>query len=729
MQSDDIKKLPAGWFNLLFMGGIAFISLFQINDPLFVCGTLSALFLLWKWRKSAFQFSMIDKVILVLWVYQFVTLFFSIEPISVFFSLKTLTFGITFYFLLRISLNSISKVEKSLFIFCILIFVMCTMALITFFLFRSACIHVGFIGLYDFRHLYKPLGYLTNVWGSLLIEATGIVLFTLHLARLRNAGFVFLILLLSLLLWNVVVSFSRGVYITFAFLLLSYSLFLFFSAIARRRKVWIFVMLAFSLLMAGFIHRQDVVKTLQFNKSISQQRSIARRINAMSSSYGLFKESPLTGTGAGTYPQVINTYRYEDDDIGFTNFAPNGYTQLLVEQGIVGLILWGLLFFSVFVEQFRKWKKTPASKILLILLIAILIREATFPVWLENVGFQLLFFAVLAIFQYKQLPEKFSKVPKYRLSLPVTVLISTLLIFVYSLYYMQEEQNNRLALSEMAAGRPEEAEKYILKTSERTPYLINRFLVCDELYRKTNDTEYLNCAEHYLQKAMSKNPNDIMLTYYYVSVLRERGKYEAALAVLTELTQKFPNKSLYQLGVFDMLYKNGQQEKAFPYLLQAVKIAPDILDSAYLKNILSGNSALNGSLKSRLLQDISIEKDSNDPVLLAKNGKICLSLGLEKEAKPRLEEAILRLPNLIYPYYYLSRIEENQNNFEQSGFYLRQFVFLQFSSLSKQVIDRTTHSGEIAKQLTHRKNIMDHSYITKFQTWYHSSTILKPFTP
>jgi tetratricopeptide (TPR) repeat protein len=530
---------------------------------------------------------------------------------------------------------------------------------------------------------------------------------------------------LGLLLWNIVISFSRGVYLASAFLLLAYGIYLVFSAIDRKRKIWTVSVLTFSLLATGFAHRQDVVKTLQFNKSLSQQRSIAGRIDAMSSSYELFKASPLTGTGAGTYPQVINEYRYEDDDTGFTSFAPNGYTQLVVEQGIAGLILWGGLFLSVFIELFRKRKKSPASMILLILLTAVLIREATFPVLLGSFGLQLLLFSVLAVFQYKQPSEDIPKASRYRLYFPAIVLILSLSIFVYSFYNMHEERNNHLALSEMEAGRLEEAEMYIMKTSERTPYLINRFLVCNELYRETQDMEYLARADNYLQKAALKNPRDVMLTYFQASVLHEKGQYEASLAILTELTQRFPNKSIYQINVFDLLYKNGQQEKAFPYLLRAVTISPDLWDSSYLKNILLKDPALNELLKRRLLQDTVSDKVSNDPVLLAKTGKILLSFGLEKEAKPYLEKAILLLPNLIYPHYYLSQIEANLHNIERSTTYLKQFVFLQNNSLSTNTIENIVSSGEIEKLFIRSKNMMDYSYINKFQTWYYSSTISK----
>jgi tetratricopeptide (TPR) repeat protein len=265
------------------------------------------------------------------------------------------------------------------------------------------------------------------------------------------------------------------------------------------------------------------------------------------------------------------------------------------------------------------------------------------------------------------------------------------------------KQYSESHLAELEAGRPKEAEAYILKTSEITPYLINRFLVYDELYRKTKNTEYLNRAENYLQRAARKNPNDVMLVYYQAYILREKGEYEAALTILKELTQKFPNKNLYQLSVFDMLYLNGQEEKAFPYLLQAVKSSPDLLDGTYLKEIFAKDSVVRQSLNSILLRDISNEEVSGDPIFLAKSGKIFLSLGFEKEAKSHLEKAILLLPNLIYPHYYLSRIETNQYNFEQSTVYLKQFVFLQANSLSKQVIDHAVSSGEIEKLFIRRE--------------------------
>ncbi|MDR1227236.1 MAG: O-antigen ligase family protein [Prevotellaceae bacterium] len=729
--NNDTHKLPAGWFNLLLMAGMLAVCLFRVSDPLFLFGILSALLLLWEWSKNMLPFSWMDKMVAGILLYQILGIFLSVEPVSGFLAAKTLFLSAIFYFLLRTKFRSLPKIETFLFVFCILIALLCGVAFITFLLFRSGCAYAELPCLYDFRYLYKPLGYLSNVWGTLLTGFTGIVLLAVHLDGSKK-HFGFYLFLLPLLMWNIAVSFSRGVYISFAVLLLLYLAFLAFSRISKAQKKGIWAALLLPLLISGFIHRQDVFKTLQLNKTLSQQRSIEGRIEAMSYSYELLRASPFTGTGAGTYSQVINEYRYEDDNSSFTNFAPNGYTQLLVEQGILGFTAWGALFATVFVAVFKKRKDSSIAVVTGIVLAAVLIREATFPVLLESGGLQLSIFTVLAIFQNTLPDRKPRQMSKYFRYFPVAALSAALLICAYSIYYSMNEQNNQRALSAMEAGKPEEAEKYISKTSERTPYLINRSLIYQALYKSTRDTSLLNSAESCLRKAALKNPHDVMISYYLSSVLREKGDKEQAISILAELAQKFPNKSLYQLAAFDVLYQRGEPEQALPRLAQAVELSPALLDSPYLKNILSKDSSLSELLKINLIHDISAEKSAKksaekftvDPIFLARSGKILLSFAREAEAEQRLEKAILLLPNLAYPYYYLSRIKNSQNHSKQSKIYLKQFVLLYFNILSKDMIDRTIYSGKIEKLLSSKNYFTDNSYTAKFQSWYHTVIIM-----
>jgi O-antigen ligase len=721
MQNPNSYKLSACWFDLLFLGGIFAISLFKINDPLFLFGVISALFLLWKWRKNPLQFSWIDTAMIGILFYHILHIFFSVEPLSCFLTAKTLLGSVLFYFLLRTKIDTFPKIKKFLFISCTIIAISCILALITFFLFRSTCTYVEITSLYDFRHLYKPLGYLSNVWGSLLIGFIGIVLLSLHTAA---TPLYFSLVTLFLLIGNILVSFSRGVYLSVIILLFLYMSFLFFTKYNWKRKIYILMAFLIPLLIAGILQKEDIIKPFQFNKSLSQQRSISSRIETMSFSYELFKESPLTGYGPGTYSQVINEYRYEDDHNSFTNFAPNGYTQLLIEQGIIGFTLWGILLFTICLTILKRRKDSLAAILTGIVLITLLIRETTFPVFGEDSTFQLSFFTLLAFSQNILSSVDSHDNKKHTLYFPVILFCIAVLFCACSFYYLKDEQNNLKAVEAIKEGNPEMAEEYINKTTERTPYLINRSIIYRNLFKKTKNPAYLDKAEKCLNKAALQNPYDTMISYYRVSVMKEKGENKAVLSILKNLINNFPNKSLYQWEMFDFLYQSNQQEKSIKYLSQAVKLSPSLLEHSHLQNILSKDTIINRLFKNELLHNVLSETYFGDPVLLAKKGKICLTLGYEKEAGQYFQNALLLLPNLIFPHYYLYKIETNRNNPNTGFVYLKQFIFLSSGTISKKMIGQIIHYGEIEKLFIAKEDFTDNSYVTKFQAWYHSSTIL-----
>jgi tetratricopeptide (TPR) repeat protein len=264
---------------------------------------------------------------------------------------------------------------------------------------------------------------------------------------------------------------------------------------------------------------------------------------------------------------------------------------------------------------------------------------------------------------------------------PLCATMATLLIGGFSVFHLINEQNNRKAMLAFEAADLENAEAHIRKTTKRVPFLINQSIIDRACYKKTNHQSYLEDAENCLEKALSLNSHDNMIRYHIALVLQEQGKNAASLLILKDLASRFPEKSLYQLSVFDALYKSGQYEASFPSLLQSVKSSPNLLNSRYLNDLLSEDVTMKEWLHNELLRDISKETVS-DPVILAKHGSLFLSLGFENEAKKCLEQALLLLPNLVYPYYYLSEIEANQKNNEQAMIYLKKFVFLSFGSIS-----------------------------------------------
>ena len=70
--------------------------------------------------------------------------------------------------------------------------------------FRSSVLRVGFEDTYHFRFLFRPLGYITNVWSEILLLILGWVCLSLR----RYA-----MVLVTLTFTAIFLSFSRGAYI------------------------------------------------------------------------------------------------------------------------------------------------------------------------------------------------------------------------------------------------------------------------------------------------------------------------------------------------------------------------------------------------------------------------------------------------------------------------------------------------------------------------------------
>jgi tetratricopeptide (TPR) repeat protein len=596
-------------------------------------------------------------------------------------------------------------------------------------MFRETSEYVGFTNLYDFRHLYKPWGYLSNVWGSLLIGFIGIVTLTAIFYRHNKGKQIVLFIVFILVLFGIVVSFSRGVYISCAFLLLSLLAYLIFSRIPAVRKGIICVVVFVPLLLFGILQRNEVLRTVRFNETLSQQRSISGRMEAMQATGELFRESPLFGSGTGTYSMVINDYKYENDNNSFTNFAPNGYIQLLIEQGIVGLIIWSLPVFILIFMLLKHRKRDIIPKVIAVILISVLIREASFPVFSDSSGFQLLVFSLLAIFQNVSTSKLLQPdiAPSLTRYLFVIILVFVILSGIYAVFQQAEEKNNREILSALQSDNIEKAEKFMNKTSDRIPNLINKSRVYLELYKRKKEILFLNKAKSNLDKAILKNKHDIMLQYYRMQILEEEGKQDSAQYVIKNLSERFPNKSLYQFATFNSLYKQHQIGVAIPYLIKTVKLSPTILDSPYWMELKKNDSTFIQSISDSLFIEIRSYTENNinaDPVLLARYGKILLSMEYEHEAKQLLEKAIALLPNLIYPRYYLSKIEINQENNDYGLLYLKQYVFLSSGIPYKDYINRVVNSNEIDQGIANR-NFIFNDYKTKFETWYCSFAILQ----
>lgn len=176
------------------------ITLFQAKDTYAVSGLCLTLCLLWIRPLSLRRWSAIDWILCILVIYDLISCFYTpctipaiqtaIRSVSIF----------TAYLIIR-RLSEIPYAENILLKGSLLfIGIALSLSIISFFIFRQSVIEAGFSETYHFRFLFRPLGYVTNIWSEILLILLG-WLCLIH----RYALVLIFLILIALLL-----SFSRG---------------------------------------------------------------------------------------------------------------------------------------------------------------------------------------------------------------------------------------------------------------------------------------------------------------------------------------------------------------------------------------------------------------------------------------------------------------------------------------------------------------------------------------
>ncbi len=111
------------------------------------------------------------------------------------------------------------------------------------------------------------------------------------------------------------------------------------------------VITAVVILMPGsYWERQKSVTKVQ------EDRSLSGRVSFVNASMDFFKEAPVLGSGPGTFKEKYATTAYaltyaikkKGEEVRAKRAAHNAYLEILVGQGLIGLILYLLLFIITF---------------------------------------------------------------------------------------------------------------------------------------------------------------------------------------------------------------------------------------------------------------------------------------------------------------------------------------------------------------------------------------------
>lgn len=236
-------------------------------------------------------------------------------------------------------------------------------ALVSFGIFAKGAHEAGFYNLVDFRHLYRPLGYSTNVWSEILLMIFGMTLCIGKDCKCHGIT-VFMAMLL------LVLSFSRSAYII--------ALLLAFAIIAiiekRRERIVILASIIMVTIIGVLLFRDDICSTFNIMGTEVQRRSVGGRIEAMNGIWDAFCQHWFVGYGAGNYTLALDSFYGQDSTKMYTSYAPNIIVKILIERGVLGIAAVSALICAIFV-QVIKYRKSRKSVLAAIMLLVVMLKE------------------------------------------------------------------------------------------------------------------------------------------------------------------------------------------------------------------------------------------------------------------------------------------------------------------------------------------------------------------
>ena len=695
--------LISGWFLSTFL---------PQGDTWGLFGILSAAILCCLWWKAPIECSIIDAGIIVVWAYDLLSLAWSINSSPTIIFLYMETTAVVCYFLVRNLSRTENGIRRLLGILCTIIGIVVFVGLGTFWFYVDALKEIDIENIYFFRHLYRPFGLATNDWAGLLWLFGGIVAaaYTVFDAkRVQRWLLVLGICILSL----IVISFSRGMYISLGILFVLAVIYLFRRPSVRNFRIFGFLVI-FLIITAG-LFCAPVCATLRMGKTVSQQRSTSGRIEMIENACAVVKEYPVTGVGRGNFTLALNPSYFEDDRVGFTSYAPNLLVQIAVEKGIVGLILYlcwaiGILFYCIRNSKITSW-------VVLCFLLLYAVREQTFPIFFDSDSAQCLVFVLLAVMQGRETrPLEGSLSSKgYTYVFPVLLLATCV---GTSYFAWKTARNNRHFRACETALREKnwKAVRYELAACSRsTPAIVNSALAYTEIYKYTQEDNLLRQADSLLQVAIARNPKDNYPLYLRAMRPMLSADYLESEHRLCELVTRYPNNAIYRFGFFKCLYQQNKTDEAAEQLSRCIVLAPRIMDTEFWDTSAQRDSLLFEKTRRRL--QAILQDSSSEPLLSARLGKIAFELGDHVLAGKYLSESLRQLPNLSGAWYNMGQVYRKTGNDRQATACFKRAYRLERGAFAP--LDRLDDylRARDALRLTPETLLSTH-YAVKFQSWY-----------
>lgn len=301
-------------------------------------------------------------------------------------------------------------------------------------------------------------------------------------------------------------------------------------------------------------------------------------------SFNIFKDFPIFGTGFGTYQYIYMKYR---PNLTYSKFPHSIPLQILSETGIIGFIVYVIFIISILYYLVKNYNKRDILyKSFTVAFISLLIHsfldfDLSIPVMLYIFSTLL---GILASFNKDEKKKKRVAIPKYIINiisiLLIIVIISSLFFLFANIYYNNaniSKQNNYLeeSLSLM--------QNSLIMDNYNSEY--HNFIgeIYTDLGVNKKDINYINEAKKEFEKAISLN------RYYFIyySNLGFANYYlnqkDEAISNLRKAIELNPKDSLNYYNLASILKNYDELLEAEDYLIKALKMNKDLTEA---KNLL-----------------------------------------------------------------------------------------------------------------------------------------------
>lgn len=680
-------------------------------------------FLFWKKR---LVLSLVDITIIGFCLFEIVSYIFSVNKVASTSGLITIFISILYYSVFRICVSNEDNKKRFLFISSGFIMLICLLAIFSFFNYKSKIFSAGFTVLSDFKHVFKPLGILSNVWSTYLLGFLCISILAIYYNDNPKRS-IWLVICVLVILFNMIITFSRSLYVIFILITVVVFIGLLINKNNKKWNILKFTGILFIIFILISPFHRDLIKTLQMTSTVSQERSIVSRIDRSFITTTVLKENFFMGVGSGNYTLAINNSQYEDDNNSFTDFAPNIVSQILVEKGLVGAVTCMCVILSLLYVFSKRNKKSQSDYIIFFSLLCLWLREMSFPIFLKDLGMQVIIFTIVALFlNDHQKTIGLFKVSALKSNFFIAILTSVVLFISFILIkHSRDEKINFSYLQSMNQHKLSIAESLSEKMGDDIPYLINKSMFYWYKYMQTKSTNDLMYLKQLLLLILQQNPKDNIMRYNLATILWEEKRIDEAYSIFDDLVKKFPNNALFNF-VYFRFCKEEYNDTRMNYLYNAICLNPDILESGYWNDMWNDIFIREGILQIYHRDSIF----SNNPILTAKKAKLSLCLGDTVKAENRLKQSVEILPNLSRPWFYLGIISfEKEKNRDKAIKYFEKSLALSDKDFQvekyKEILIKTGTLDVASSKNTSYYPKFSQVYIIKFNTWYNSFTLDK----